>query len=114
MDQAKVALNAESIIRSILSEIASVHLVGSVQFKTIFDDDQRRYEVIATGWEGDKQVLRTVALLEIQNELIWVQADNTDYGIVDELLNQGIPKSSIVLGFHPPRWRTQPGFAAGE
>ena len=101
-------------IREILSEIGNVQVFGDIKFKTIFDDEQQRYQVIATGWENDKQVLRTVALLEIQNDLIWLQADNTDYGIVEQLLNRGISSNQIVLGFHPPKWRVQPGFATGE
>ena len=101
-------------IRDILNEIASVSVFGEISFKPIFDDEHGRYEVIASGWEGDRQVLRTVALLEVANNLVWLHADNTDYGIADALMRQGIPRARIVLAFQPPKWREGTGFATGE
>lgn len=104
----------QRVIREILSEIANVEVFGDIQFKTVFDDEQKRYQVIATGWENDKQILRTAALLEIQNDLVWLQADNTDFGIAEQLIKHGISQHQIVLGFHPAKWRGQTGFATGE
>jgi hypothetical protein len=104
----------QKAIREILSEIAKVQVFGDIQFKTVFDDEQKRYQVIATGWENDKQILRNVALLEIQSDLVWLQADNTDYGIAEQLIKRGIGQQQIVLGFHPAKWRQQTGFATGE
>jgi hypothetical protein len=106
--------NDAAVIQNILNEIASVQVFGDIRFKSIFDHEHGRYQVIATGWEGERQVLRTVALLEVQNGLVWLQADNTDYGIAEELMRQGIPRERIVLGFQPPKWRVGTGFATGE
>ena len=111
MDQ---SLTQQAAIREILSEIAAVRVFGDIEFKAIFDDEHRRYQVIATGWENKMQVLRTVALLEIKNDLIWLLADNTDYGIAEALLKKDIPKEKIVLAFHPPQYRSHNGFATGE
>ena len=105
---------AQQAIREILEEIARVRVFGEIQFKAIFDDTHSRYQVIATGWEHKIQVLRTVALLEIEHDLIWLHADNTDYGIAEALLKKGIPKESIVLAFHPPQYRSHSGFATGD
>ena len=113
MDQPNLR-HEQQVIENILNEIASVQVFGDIRFKPIFDHDHGRYQVIATGWEGERQVLRTVALLEVQNGLVWLQADNTDYGIAEELMRQGIPRERIVLGFQPPKWRVGTGFATGE
>jgi XisI protein len=99
--------------KEILQDIASVQVFGDIEFKAIFDDERKRYQVIATGWENGQQVLRTVALLEITKNFIWVHADNTDYGIAEALIKKGIPKEEIVLAFYPPQYRHHSGFATG-
>jgi hypothetical protein len=43
-----------------------------------------------------------------------VNYTETDYGIAEELMRQGIPRERIVLGFQPPKWRVGTGFATGE
>jgi XisI protein len=100
-------------IQEILQDIANVQVFGDIEFKAIFDDERKRYQVIATGWENGQQVLRTVALLEINNNFIWIHADNTDYGIAEALVKKGIPKEEIVLAFYPPQYRHHSGFATG-
>lgn len=49
--------------------------------------------------------------LRIKNDKIWVEEDITDLCVVDDLLSVGIPKSDIVLGFHPPAKRVLTDFA---
>jgi XisI protein len=103
----------DTAIKEILTDIASARVFGEIEFKAIFDDLHKRYQVIATGWENGQQVLRTVALLEITKNLIWLHADNTDYGIAEALIKKGIPKEQIVLAFYPPQYRHHSGFATG-
>lgn len=42
---------------------------------------------------------------------IWVQRDETEYGVTKELVAAGISKDSIVLGFHPADVRPHTGYA---
>jgi XisI protein len=42
---------------------------------------------------------------------VWVQRDGTEDGIANELVEAGIPKEDIVLGFHEPDVRPYTGFA---
>jgi hypothetical protein len=49
--------------------------------------------------------------VEIINNKIWIQCDNTEDGIALELVAAGIPKSDIVLAFHPPDVRKFTEFA---
>jgi hypothetical protein len=52
--------------------------------------------------------------IDVKNNLVWLQEDNTDYGVAEALVNAGIPKESIVLGFHAPYKRPYTGFATGD
>ena len=42
---------------------------------------------------------------------IWIQYDGTEYGGANELVDAGIPKTDIVLGFRHPSVRKHTGFA---
>lgn len=51
--------------------------------------------------------------LDIKNNKIWIQHDETEIDIANELVNLGIPKEDIVLAFHEPLVRQYTGFAVG-
>jgi len=42
---------------------------------------------------------------------VWLHEDNTDLIVVDWLLERGIPKKEIVLGWHAPSMRPDTEFA---
>jgi hypothetical protein len=42
---------------------------------------------------------------------IWIQQDGTEVGIANELVELGVPKQDIILGFDPPNMRKLSGFA---
>jgi hypothetical protein len=44
---------------------------------------------------------------------IWIQQDGTEVGIANQLVELGVPKSDIVLGFNPPMMREYTEFAVG-
>ncbi|MCP4662360.1 MAG: XisI protein [bacterium] len=46
-------------------------------------------------------------------EKVWIQYDGTDPGVARELVEAGIPREAIVLGFRPPHVRPHTGFAVG-
>lgn len=45
---------------------------------------------------------------------VWVHHDGTDVVVVQQLLDAGIPKEDIVLGFRAPIIRPDTGFAVGN
>jgi len=49
--------------------------------------------------------------LDIINGKIWIQHDSTDWPVADALLEAGVPKEDIVLGFHPAEVRQYTDFA---
>ncbi|MGB8690593.1 MAG: element excision factor XisI family protein [Microcoleus sp.] len=42
---------------------------------------------------------------------IWIQQNGTEIDLGQELVNIGVPKSDIVVGFHPPYMRQFTDFA---
>jgi hypothetical protein len=51
--------------------------------------------------------------LSIKDGKIWIQHDGTEGGIANDLVDHGVPKHDIVLGFHAPFKRQFTDFAVG-
>lgn len=83
----------------------------AVADRLILDEQRDQYLWLRCGWDGKKRVQHIIVYLQIQNGKIWVEEDNTDLGIVDDLLAASIPKSDIILGFHHPSKRALTEFA---
>ena len=49
--------------------------------------------------------------LDIIDGKIWIQRDGTEHGIATDLLEAGVPKEHIVLGFKSPEMRQYTEFA---
>jgi len=76
----------------------------------IINQNQTRYLIIDEGWHNIKRIHDLIFDAEIRNQQIWLHHDGLDHGITDELVAAGIPKTSIVLAFHPPHIRPHTGY----
>ncbi len=105
----------EMIIEGIFQDMTPPdHRDGGVEYQWLFDRERYHYQLLLNGWDGNKQILGIVVHIDVKDDLIWLQKDNTDYGVAEALVNAGIPKDKIVLGFHAPHKRPYTGFATGE
>lgn len=101
------------LIREILAEYTTHrYFDGSVKNETIFDTETDRYVVIMMGRENKKRVHSCLIHVEIIDGKIWIQRDGTQDGIATLLVENGIPKDKIVLGFKSPEMRQYTEFAA--
>ena len=100
------------IIEQILTEyIAIPYKYGDIISELIISQDKNRYIVITQGWEEDTRVHGCLMHLNIVDGKIWIQRDGTEDGIATDLEAAGIPKSDIVLAFHPQRLRKYTEYA---
>ncbi len=58
-------------------------------------------------------VYGTIIHVDIRDGKIWIQRDFTEEGVASELVDLGVPKTDIVLGFKPPYMRQFTDFASG-
>lgn len=63
------------------------------------------------GWSNKRY--GCVLHLDIKDGKIWIQHDGTEGGIALELVERGVPKQDIVLGFHSPLKHQFTEFAVG-
>lgn len=101
-----------AIVRNLILEYAShkpSH--GQINTEAILDDEKGHYEVLHIGWQGHRRVHGIVLHIDIINDKIWIQYDGTSPGVALELVEAGIPRESIVLGFKPEHVRQYTEFA---
>jgi hypothetical protein len=102
------------IVKRIIQEYAAFDpSTGSVEAETIFDDEHGHYELLYTGWKEWRRVHGSVIHIDIRDGKIWIQHDGTEDGIAPQLVEAGIPREQIVLGFHHPNRRKLTSYAVG-
>ena len=84
---------------------------GELICKPIFDETHDSYILMTLGWDRQTRVHGCLIHLDIIDGKIWVQRDETEDGVTYELVEAGIPKDQIVLGFHPAHVRPHTGYA---
>lgn len=86
---------------------------GEVEVEEIFDIERDRYQIMSVGWNGQKRIYGTMIHLDIKNEKVWIQENTTEIDLAKELVEMGVPKHDIVIGFHTPKMRQLTDFAVG-
>ena len=104
--------------RSIIKSIVEKHSEcdpedREVETQIVFDSDRDRYLMFHVGWRGERRVFGCVIHVEIKQEKIWIQRDGTEVGIANQLIEAGVPKSNIVLGYRSPYMRKFTELAVG-
>lgn len=66
------------------------------------------------GWKDLKRIYYTVLHFDIKDEKIWLQHNATDIDVGQELVEMGVAKEDMVLGFHPPYKRPLTGYSVAE
>jgi hypothetical protein len=84
---------------------------GRIETEVIVDAGQNHFEVLHVGWDGPRRVHGMVIHVDIIGDKVWIQHDGTSPGIAEDLVEAGIPRTAIVLGFRPPHVRQYSGFA---
>ncbi|NDJ20046.1 XisI protein [Myxacorys almedinensis] len=93
----------EAIVQQLLLGYAeSKPAYGEIEVETIFDSQRHHYQILHWGWQHKRWVHQCVIHLAIRNEKIWIFHNSTEHDIAADLVDLGVPKQSIVLGFHPP------------
>jgi len=102
------------LVKGLLNELvapAGRHPDADVESTCVFDDEHGHYLMLSVGWTGDRRVRGTSIHIRLRDCKVWVEEDWTDARVVDRLVEAGIPKEDIVLGFQPPEMRKLTEFA---
>lgn len=82
-----------------------------METQLIFDPVNDHYLLLRTGWDDTRRVHCCIFHFDIKDGKIWVQENNTDIEIDEDLEEMGISKKEIVVGFHHPSMRQYSKYA---
>ncbi len=100
------------LVQNLLTDFASYQYPDSeIQSQLVFDTTHDQYQVVQTGWENEKRIYFIPLHFSIKNNKIWLEQNNTDRLVAEELVEAGVPREDIVLAIHPPYVRPHTGFA---
>lgn len=77
----------------------------------VFDTERDRYLLLYVGWRDEERMHGCPIHIDIKDGKIWRQRDFTEEGLAYQLVELGVPKTDIVLGFRAPYVRQFTGFA---
>jgi len=101
----------QKIVRQLMESYAkNKPYHGDIENELIMDEAKNHYELLHIGWDGERRVHGIVIHIDIIEDKVWVQYDGTAPGVAVELAEAGIPRSDIILGFHPPYVRQYTDF----
>ncbi len=78
--------------------------------EAVFDHKADRYLLLTMGWQGETRVHTCMIHLDIRDGKVWLQCNNTDQNIVQELVEYGIAREDIILPKRP-RVKRQSNYA---
>ena len=110
-------LKYQKILRNVLhayaaDDIPKPHTPDDMQIRLLFDDENKHYQVLYTGWRQYQQTFSVIFHFDIIGDKIWVQRNTSDYDIIGDIETAGVPKSDIVLAFYAPEVRSYTEYAA--
>lgn len=102
-------------VQELLSEYAAAPLIPSdLETQLVFDTVRDRYLVMMIGWRGNSRAHEQVIHIDIKDGQIWIQHNATDLELAKTLVERGVPKSDIVLGFQSPFMRRHSGYGGSN
>ena len=100
------------IVTDYLSARLTPAMYDTIETYTVFDEKQDHYLLMDAGWIKDvNRVYGVIIHIDIKDGKLWIQWNGTEDEIADELVELGVAKSDIVLGFHMPYKRQFTEFA---
>lgn len=101
------------ILCDLVDEYATIKktLTPQIKSQAVIDKDNKHYQLLSIGWHNNKYVYMVSFHFDLIEDKVWIQQNNTDTLIADELIERGISRTDIVLGFIPEKIRNYAGFS---
>lgn len=77
----------------------------------ISDKENNHFQLLMQGWRDKDYTFQCLIHLDIIDEKIWIQWNNTACEIEIELLKKGVAADEIVIGLKSPEFRIYTDFA---
>jgi hypothetical protein len=106
----------QKILATYIQELAdenNTSLGNDVTYQAIIDVKANHFQLVRMGWQQNRSLYAVLIHLDINAETgnIWVQQNNTEILLDEDLEKKGIPKKHFVLGFRPAQMRVFSDYA---
>ena len=103
----------QQVIIGLLEEYSSIQpsYPTGLRDEVVADTVRNHFQLVSLGWEGPRFVYEVVFHLDILDGKVWIQQNNSEADLIAELVERGVPKSDVVVGFQPAAIRALPGYA---
>jgi hypothetical protein len=89
-------------VKELLTEYAIGWDTGNeVESQLMFDAEHDHYQWSRVGWKGSERIYHCVLHFDIKDGKVWLQQNMTDQDPAAKLVEMGVPREDIVLGFQP-------------
>jgi len=84
----------------------------NVDNQIIVGEKRGHYQLVSLGWEGRTFSYAVIYHFDLKPDgKVWIQANNTDIDVAEELTLKGVAREDIVVGFQHPAYRPYTGYA---
>ena len=102
----------QKILCEYLEEYSQERTRSAQIYQVVADTKHHHYQVLNMYWEKGSFKYFVIFHFEIKPDgKVWLWVNNTDILVTEDLIDKGIPKKEIVLGFHAPEVRAYTGYA---
>ena len=94
----------KKIVRELTKEVgAMVPSNEKVETQIIIDEERGHYLCYSVGWENARWIYGSFLHIDVKETgRVWLQHDGTSLKLAEEMIERGIPKHDIVVGFQRP------------
>ena len=114
MGEVQKIKNYQQLIVALLTSHVSTYTgnQGELQDQLICDYESNNFQLVTVGWANNKyHYIVNYHFMIKPSGKVWLMVNNKDSRIAEELVEQGIPRMDIVLGFQQLQYRQFTNFA---
>ncbi|MEH2248363.1 XisI protein [Nostoc sp.] len=105
-------MNYSELVQTVLERHTENHLFEDTDKELIFNFQRNHYILVHVGWGNKERVYGCVVHVNVKDGKIWIQRDLIEEGIANQLVEFGVTKTDIVLGFRSPYVQQFTGFSS--
>ena len=84
---------------------------GKIETLPIADLRLDNYLLVGVGWDNTGRVHAPIFHARLREGKVWIEWDGVEPSLTEALVEAGIPKQDIVLGFYRPEFRSMTEYA---
>lgn len=95
-------------IKTLIERHAALKPRGEqIERQTLFDTEHDHYQLLNVGWNKTRRIYHCVMHFDVKDDKVWIQHNSTEIELDEELIELGVAREDIVVGFIPAYWREE-------